>query len=127
MNKQEHQVQNLIALKRYENPRDGYFEDFLEEFQRRQRKELLQRSSVSLFFERVGTWFSEFGSAKWIYGAGAAYACLLLAFAMWPSNGGGPVRAPGSPVSYEPVPGQPVPAVDFGKGSGAQESHRREF
>ena len=78
-------VQQLIALKRHEQPDDAYFEELLEEFHRRQRQELLQRSSRSLFAERVGTWFA--GTSKWNYvmGAGAAYATVFFAaMFFWP-------------------------------------------
>ncbi len=78
------QVQQLIALKRHEQPDDAYFEEFLDEFHRRQRQELLQRSSFSLFRERVGTWFS--GTNKWslAWGGGLAYATVMVAFICWP-------------------------------------------
>ncbi len=78
------QVQQLIALKRYEHPSDAYFEEFLDEFHRRQRQELLQRSSLSLFMERIGTWFSEGGKRQLVYGGGLAYAALALGFFFWP-------------------------------------------
>ena len=75
-------LERLIRLKRYEQPPEGYFEDFLNEFQRRQRSELLQRSSRSLFFERLGTYASGFGKETWMLGAGAgvAYAMLMVYF-----------------------------------------------
>ncbi|MFK7909632.1 MAG: hypothetical protein AB8F34_03430 [Akkermansiaceae bacterium] len=78
------EVQKLIALKRHEQPDDAYFEEFLDEFHRRQRQELLQRSSRSLFAERISTWFS--GTNKWnfVWGGGLAYAIVLLAFVLWP-------------------------------------------
>jgi hypothetical protein len=38
MSEPEKQVQNLIRLKRFEEPRDGYFEDFLEEFRSRRNE-----------------------------------------------------------------------------------------
>ena len=38
MNEPEKQVQKLIRLKRFEEPRDGYFEDFLKEFQSRRNE-----------------------------------------------------------------------------------------
>ena len=78
-------VQQLIALKRHEQPDDAYFEELLVEFHRRQRQELLQRSSRSLFVERIGTWFA--GTSKWNYvmGAGAAYAAIFFAaMFFWP-------------------------------------------
>ncbi|MEJ6573337.1 MAG: hypothetical protein QNL01_08200 [Akkermansiaceae bacterium] len=78
------QVQQLIALKRHEQPDDAYFEEFLDEFHRRQRQELLQRSSRSLFFERVSTWFKDTSKWNFVMGGGAAYAAVMLGFFFWP-------------------------------------------
>jgi len=75
------ELQDLIGLKKYEQPNDGYFEDFLVEFQQRQRSEILQTSARGLFLERLKTWFSEFGvnnSVRWIMGGGLAYAAFTL-------------------------------------------------
>lgn len=80
------QVQQLIALKRHEQPDDAYFEEFLEEFHRRQRQELLQRSSRSLFFERVSTWFSGGNKMRFLYAGGAAYAAIMFGFFFWPKS-----------------------------------------
>lgn len=81
------QVQRLVALKRHEQPDDAYFEEFLDEFHRRQRQELLQRSSRSLFFERIGTWFAETNKWNLAMGGGAAYAVIMLGFFFWPKGG----------------------------------------
>jgi hypothetical protein len=79
-------VQNLIALKRFEGPSDEYFDEFLQEFHRRQREDVLKRSARSLLLERLQVWFRELGMAKWAYGAGVAYAALMIAFVAWPRN-----------------------------------------
>ncbi len=80
------QVQQLIALKRHEQPDDAYFEEFLDEFHRRQRQELLQRSSRSLFFERVSTWFTVGNKMRFVYAGGAAYAALMLGLFFLPKS-----------------------------------------
>lgn len=80
MSEQSNDIEKLIRLKRYEKPSDGYFEDFLTEFQDRQRSELLRRSARSLFFERVGTYFSGFSQRQWIYAGSAAYAAVTIGF-----------------------------------------------
>ncbi len=98
-------VQQLIALKRHEQPDDAYFEEFLDEFHRRQRQELLRRSSFSLFCERLGTWFS--GTNKWniVWGGGLAYAALATGFFLcWPKPG------TGSGSGLQTVPVKHVPA-----------------
>ena len=103
MSNHDEQVRKIVSLKRYETPRDGYFEDFLAEFQERQRSELLHRSSTSLFFERVSTWFREVGSVKWVAGAGVAYAALMLGILLWPAGPGTMPDSNLTPVSFEPV------------------------
>jgi hypothetical protein len=73
------EIQRLIRLKKYEQPPEGYLEGFVDEFQRRQRSELLSGSSRSLFFERLGTYASGFSKQTWFAGAGAglAYASVM--------------------------------------------------
>ena len=75
------EVQKLIRLKRYEQPPRGYeaySEDFLFEFQQRQRIEMLRRSGFSLWLERVASWFWGFGTSKWVWGGAAAYASVMM-------------------------------------------------
>ena len=78
------EVQQLIALKRHEQPDDAYFEEFLDEFHRRQRQVLLQRSSRSLFVERIGTWFKGTNQWNFVLSGGAAYAAIALGLMLWP-------------------------------------------
>jgi hypothetical protein len=74
------ELQDLIGLKKYEQPEEGYFDDFLIEFQQRQRSEMLKTSARGLLAERAKAWFSEFGSLRWVIVAGAAYAAVALGF-----------------------------------------------
>ena len=106
-------VQKLIRLKRYEQPSDEYFDAFLDEFQSRQRSELLNGSARKLFFERVATYMSGFGKTRWVYGAGAAYAmATVLFFATRGANeqvptsnaGATPVSSLFAPPVLEPGP-----------------------
>ena len=115
MKDREKQIQEIIRLKRHERPPEGYFEGFLDEFQRRQRSEMLHRSSIGLFFERLGTWFRELGSIKWFAGAGIAYALLMAGIFLWPlgaDQGGDPNRVPASHEGVSPSPVDPpvIPA-----------------
>tara|TARA_B110000879_G_scaffold119406_1_gene158554 strand:- start:14618 stop:15058 length:441 start_codon:yes stop_codon:yes gene_type:complete len=80
------ELQDLIRLKKYEQPEDGYFDDFLVEFQQRQRSEMLKTSARGLLIERAKAWFYEFGAMRWVLGAGAAYATLALVFNFIPSE-----------------------------------------
>ncbi|MEN8773343.1 MAG: hypothetical protein ABF379_16695 [Akkermansiaceae bacterium] len=106
MSEPEKQVQNLIRLKRFEQPRDGYFEDFLEEFQsRRDEEEVLKPSTVS-FGSRLSDFLSEMNPGKWVVGGGVAYAALMLVVFSWPR---GPESRPDQsrkPVIFEPK--QPI-------------------
>ncbi len=71
-------VQKLMRLKRHEQPPEGYFEDFLKEFHLRQRQELLKRSSLSIFMERLQTYLSDPRSQGWAYAP--VLAVFLVAF-----------------------------------------------
>ena len=92
------EIQKLVALKRYEMPSDDYFEDFLDEFHRRQRADLMNHSARSLFIERAMVWFRELGAIKYAYGAGIAYAAIMIAFFAWP-RGEGSKTAEGETLS----------------------------
>ena len=67
-------AQRLIRLKRYESPGEEYFQQFAEDFKKRQRAVMLQQSYRALLAERVSLWFEEMGSAKWLVPIGAAAA-----------------------------------------------------
>jgi hypothetical protein len=47
------EIATLLRLKRYEQPPPAYFEDFLHEFHRRQRDELLKQPLWRIFLERA--------------------------------------------------------------------------
>ena len=106
MSEENEEIQKLLRLKRYERPPEGYFEDFLSEFQSRQRSELLKRSAHGLFFERLATYFSQFTRPQLAGAATAACAAVVLAVMM---IGGGP--APITPEITKVNPGQPVGEV----------------
>ena len=65
----------MIGLKKYENPEEGFFDDFLSEFQQRQRQELVQLSSRKLLLERITEYFRSWSSPQWV----AVATVLLLA------------------------------------------------
>jgi anti-sigma-K factor RskA len=66
-------IQKLIRLKRYEQPPEDYFEDFLLDFQRRQRAEMLQRPVWQIAWERANLWLEGFRVPAF------AYATILVA------------------------------------------------
>ncbi len=82
----DRELHELIGLKKYEQPDEAYFDDFLIEFQQRQRAEMLKTTARGLLIERVRAWFTEFGSLRWVMGAGAAYAAVSLVFFLLPDQ-----------------------------------------
>lgn len=112
------EIQRLIRLKRFERPPEAAVDDFLVEFQRRQRSQALTGSSRKLFFERLVTYMSSFGELKWVYAAVGTYACVMLFFLIRPSEtsmgqpGGG---AAAVPVGAKMEPVIEVPAFDPAK------------
>lgn len=105
------QIHDLLKLKRYEQPREGYMDDFVKEFHQRQRElhRVPQRKS-SAFFSWLSFWFRELHAAKWAYGLGIGYACLMAWLLVSPSaddtvRGNSP-----TPVNYPaPTPAVPLP------------------
>ena len=49
----ENEIGKLLRLKRFEQPPPGYFENFLHEFHRRQRDELLRQPIWSVLWQRL--------------------------------------------------------------------------
>jgi hypothetical protein len=109
------QISRLLRLKRFERPPEGYFEDFLAEFQKRQRLEAMNvswwercRESIETVFERVQV-------------PGYAYATVgLFAVAMgaWILSSDEVGTAGGSALAAETAP---VPGLRLDLTSGTQE------
>jgi hypothetical protein len=74
----EKDLQKLLRMKRYEQPEPEYFAQFLSEFQRRQRTEILKQPLRKLLLERVQTFFQQLSFAGYGY-AGATAAVLVAA------------------------------------------------
>ncbi|MBA2430511.1 MAG: hypothetical protein H0V56_00165 [Chthoniobacterales bacterium] len=55
----ENDIGKLLRLKRYEQPPPGYFDDFLHEFHRRQRAELLRQPAWRVWMERAQSFMTE--------------------------------------------------------------------
>jgi hypothetical protein len=94
----EEKLSQLLRFKRHEQPREGYFEDFLTEFHQRQRQEMLQRGSLSLLWERVCTWAEGLRRPAVVWSAAAAYAAVVLLVCLWPTQG----RTPSSMIVVTP-------------------------
>ncbi len=141
----EEKLQRLLRLKRYEQPPEGFAEEFLEKFQRRQRSEILRRSTWSILGERLANFMQLLRRPAVLWTAGGAYAAVLLT--LWlmprPSPPGGttvfvtgvtdaaavnvdsrPVTHGAMPVTSPPVPG-PADAIPGGKRrTGSQEQDK---
>jgi hypothetical protein len=103
MNDDFENLQKLIALKRFEQPPEGFVDDFMREFHARQREVANRRSSWELFWEKVGGFFDSLSGPAW--GAVGATAALVVASFMG-MNETRPGQLPSS---------QGLKAVDFHK------------
>ena len=103
-------IQKLIRLKRYEQPPEDYFEDFLLDFQRRQRSEMLQRPVWQIAWERANLWLEGFRVPVIAY-ASILVAALGATGLMVTSQSGAPSRnvaaasAPANVASTSPAVG----------------------
>jgi hypothetical protein len=106
-------IQKLIRLKRFENPGEGFTEEFLREFHQRQRAEMLRKSSVELLGERVLTWWNHLTVPKWTLATAAACVCLG---GVWLFGSGQPTpQVTTAPPAVVPVvPEKPfIPKLDL--------------
>lgn len=97
-------IGELLALKRHERPDGEYFAEFLREFQRRQRAELMRRRSLGMLWERLSSWMADLGGVKWAYAGGLAYAVLLAGLFFWPHEEAGMGSSAAPVVREVPVP-----------------------
>lgn len=91
-------IQRLIRLKRFEQPEEGFTENFLQQFHQRQRAEMLQRSSLELLRERVATWWEHLMVPKWSIAGAAAAVCAMSLWLLSPSG-----EKPGAALTSVPV------------------------
>ena len=55
MDEEKSDISKLLELKKYEQPEEGFFDDFLQDFRMRQRQEMMNVSARTLFKERMLT------------------------------------------------------------------------
>jgi hypothetical protein len=79
-------IQNLIRLKRHEQPPQDFVDDFVRSFQQRQRSEMLNQSARGLLWERVTTYFDGLLSPKMGWAAATAVAIAGAFFMMQPAS-----------------------------------------
>jgi hypothetical protein len=89
MSEELSEIQKLIRLKREVQPPEDYFEDFLLEFQRRQRAEMLQRPVWQIAWERANLWLDSFRVPTLAYASILAVAVGVTGFMMTSQSGSG--------------------------------------
>ena len=92
---EKNDIQKLLKLKSYEMPSADYFERFVEEFQRRQRRELLKRSAWQTTLDRVQSFFEFPAFGKLAY-SGVAALLLVAGIAAFELGHQSPVAVSGS-------------------------------
>ncbi len=98
---EESDISKLLRLKRYEQPPPGYFDDFLHEFRRRQRAELLKQPMWQTLWERLMSVAPTFRVPQMAYAA--IIACAVIASAMIVERPGNKIASGGpTPSSQQP-------------------------
>lgn len=82
------ELQKLLRLKRYEEPRDEYFTDFVREARQRRNAQTTS-PSLALVLTHVKEQFSELLKSKWLVsaGMGTAYAGVMAAVLFFVNDG----------------------------------------
>src|SRR5213076_1460216 len=78
----DNEITKLLRLKRYEQPPPGYFENFLHEFHRRQRDELLRQPLWRICLERAHNFMLQLDVRSLTSSPAAVTAVLLCAAIM---------------------------------------------
>jgi hypothetical protein len=105
-------LSKLLRLKRYEQPPPGYFEDFLREFQRRQRTEALRRPSWSLLWERLASIAPAFRVPRVAYAAILMIAAVASSLILTQQPAGMIAQVDGSRASLSLTASKPVTITD---------------
>ena len=77
-------ISDQLRMKRDETPTDGYMDDFIKEFHRRQRV-AASRSRPWEFAGLLNNWFRDMKPAIWVFVAGLGYACFMTWLLVTPS------------------------------------------
>ncbi len=96
------EISKLLRLKRYEQPPPEYFEDFLIEFQRRQRAELLRRPAWQSFWDRLMSIAPTFQVPQYAYAAIVVLGISVSAMIMG-QHGSSPIVAAAAPANTMPA------------------------
>ena len=76
---EDHQIATLLRLKKHEQPPPGYFDNFLHEFHRRQRDELLRQPLWRICLERAHDFMFKLNVPSLTSFPAAATALLIFA------------------------------------------------
>jgi len=98
-------IQRLLRLKRYEQPPEGFVEDFVRQFHHRQRQEIMRHSARGLLWERVNTYFHGLFAPTWRW-AGATAVALIAAFMIFkpaPGTSGGLAQSKPQSAHAQPI------------------------
>jgi len=86
-------VSKLLRLKRYEQPPPGYYDDFMKEFHRRQRAELMRRPSWAGLWDRIISYAPTFHVPQYAYASIVAVAVGASVFILSPKQAEMPALA----------------------------------
>jgi hypothetical protein len=79
----DNEIAKLLRLKRYEQPPPGYFENFLHEFHRRQRNELLRQPLWRICLDRAQDFLFRLNLSTLTSSSAAAAAAVLICAAVF--------------------------------------------
>lgn len=104
----EENIQKLLRLKRYEQPSPGYFDDFLREFQARQRADVIRRPLWSIAWDRISSLAPSFHVPQMAYASIVALAVVASGVILVrPGSGSGQLAAAKS-QAFSLSPSNPV-------------------
>ena len=75
-------ITKLLRLKRYEQPPEEYFQNFLDEFQTRQRSEVIHRPLLQIAWDRFSSIFAMPPVPKLVMATSFAAAVFAAVFVM---------------------------------------------
>lgn len=117
-NDDDSKLRNLLRLKRYEEPSDEYFDNFVREARERRVVATASAFSFENGLSQLKGSFSKIWQTKWLVGAsmGAAYAGIMAAVLLWNNEGAGLAQPNVIPASAEmSVSLMPVREVNFAR------------
>ena len=109
---QDPDVSKLLRLKRYEKPPPGYFDDFLREFQRRQRTEALRRPGWAIFWDQIASIAPTFRVPQFAYAVILMLAAAASALIITQQPPGTLAQADSSRTSFSLTSSKPVTITD---------------